>query len=122
MKNLPKLSYEEALDLLNRAIAEKGADYVYQRTADDDSCAYFKNGEPSCIVGHVLAYKGVTQEDLPENKNTAIVIALRIAQDDRTERLLDSAQSYQDTGTPWGDAVKSALEDTQDNYEEGEDV
>lgn len=61
---------EQAIELLNRAVEEKGADYVYPRgglgenSGDDKVCAYERNGAPSCIVGHVFSYLGVPVETL----------------------------------------------------------
>jgi hypothetical protein len=119
---LPKLSYDEALELLYRAIAEKGPDYVYEKTSTGlGSCAYFIDNQPSCIVGHVLAYKGVKPEDLPGRSNTAQIGALAVGEDSRTNYLLDMAQVYQDRGVPWGQAVENALAWVNDTYSNDED-
>lgn len=44
----------EALELLARAVKEKGADYVYPNVGN--GCTYVRDGLPSCIVGHVVNY------------------------------------------------------------------
>lgn len=56
----------KALELLHKAVDEKGNDYVYPRGTGlaSQTCTYERNGEPSCIVGHALAYVGVPVEHL----------------------------------------------------------
>ena len=107
----------EARELLTRAVEEKGADYVYPRSVDEAlGCAYFEDdGTPSCIVGHVLAYKGVTLETLPlpDFDNNASVWALQrsgfLEADDRASEALRRAQGRQDGGGDWGEALSIAL-------------
>ena len=80
-----ELTDEEAVALLQRAVEEKGADYVYEHPTytdpetneevEDSTCFYFDPGAgtPSCIVGHVLAYKGVTMEEIDgDNADTTV--------------------------------------------------
>lgn len=51
------LTREKALELLERAVAEKGADYVYKYPEDISACQYIDGyGQPSCIVGHAFKY------------------------------------------------------------------
>lgn len=52
---MTKLTTEEVLKALDEAVAERGADYVYERAEHGDQCQYSLDGQPSCIVGHVLA-------------------------------------------------------------------
>jgi len=114
------LTYDEAVSLLERAVAEKGADYVYPRAHRLAGCVYFEEETkaPSCIVGHVLAYKGVDPEPFIEdvNLNGDTVDSLLsddedpgfVNTDGRTKSLLSWVQHIQDNGKPWGDAVYRA--------------
>jgi hypothetical protein len=105
-----KLTYVDALRLLEKAVADKGSGYVYERIplADSQVCQYFHAGQPSCIVGHVLAYEGVTQADLSDGLNRAGVGALGIEVDTETMLLLKLAQRFQDAGVAWGETVLRA--------------
>lgn len=103
-----KLSYDEALELLNKAVEDKGEDYIYLPPGRD-GCVYFNKGKPSCIVGHVLAAKGVKSTDLNSAYNGSGVTTLDIAEDERASLLLIQAQLTQDGGEPWGEAVKTAV-------------
>lgn len=102
------LDYDTALALLERAVAEKGADYAYPRSY----CVYFEpDGSPSCIVGHVLAYMGVTRRDVLDwNRSPVLTLcSLEVIEADYlTQRLLVLTQMHQDSGTPWGEAVAKA--------------
>jgi hypothetical protein len=125
------LSLDETKDLLSRAVKERGADYTYKMLTIDGSalCAYFdpETKAPSCIVGQVLAYKGVTFEDLwAADKNVyasagTLVDTEVIKADSETRALLEIVQSEQDAGMPWGRAVEEALatySDAAQAYEE----
>lgn len=106
------------MSLLERAVAEKGEDYIYDRY-EMGSCAYFVGGKPACIVGHVFHYKGMTAEqfkrlaDEDGYPNTARVRVLAetglIDTDDSTLRLLDLVQLAQDDGNTWGVSLAEAL-------------
>lgn len=111
-----KLGYDEAIELLDRAVKEKGADYIYEHRADEaseDACLYFYDGKPSCIVGHVLAYKGLTgeQAELLDFEGTGIFYLQGngyLDVDERTLKTLARAQQDQDHGNSWGVAVQHA--------------
>jgi hypothetical protein len=118
------LDLEEAKQLVDRAIAEKGADYVYEQVSAPgymlDTCAYFnpQTGEPSCIVGHVLAYKGLTLAQAVAGEWNTGVTARGLKQnygvldaDAATLIFLNGAQESQDDGETWGKAREHALAD-----------
>lgn len=50
-----KIDSKKALTLLRKAVKQKGKDYVDPNVAEG-GCAYVRDGEASCIVGHVVAY------------------------------------------------------------------
>jgi hypothetical protein len=118
-----ELSFDEAKSLLHRAVDENGAQTVYHRPAD--GCVYFNEDTrcPSCLIGHVLHYKGVPYEVLDlavANRETDVsglitdgILRLDLA----TESLLAIAQEHQDNGIPWGRAVALALEEYPERVE-----
>lgn len=119
-----ELTYDKAVELLERAVAEKGADYVYQRPTNEQGiprgCAYFHGKEPGCIIGHVLSYLGLTRGDIGQY-NTAYswhalthCVGFDVRADERTNKLLQTAQCRQDDGHSWGEAVNIARERTSE--------
>ena len=120
------IGFEDVLLATKRAMAEKGADFIYklaereQRMAEgyssqDVECLYFEtvaeNTKPSCIVGHVIA-----DLDLPHPSEGIGVDSyfgdLRqrgINLDDRAENFLSYAQAAQDKGLPWGEAYDAGM-------------
>lgn len=56
------LDADGAIRSLRTVVYEKGADFVYPGDRLEDQCLNFKDGEASCIVGHVLALLGLTYE------------------------------------------------------------
>ncbi|WP_037355444.1 hypothetical protein [Amycolatopsis orientalis] len=111
----------KALELLERAVKEKGADYLYPRTytAGLPVCAYERNGKPSCLVGTALSYTGVTVEQLREMDAAGYASFARLYMDDRlpvelTDDAVDvfqAAQTAQDIGDIWGTALEKAREE-----------
>lgn len=113
-----KLSYEEALHLLNRAVEEKGSSYIYGRAHSDASisCVYAVEDEqgglaPSCIVGHVVNYiNPQLLEELHALEGMSAYEALPdiLDVDLPTRDLLTEAQHLQDEGYTWGKSVSEA--------------
>lgn len=108
---MKELDYGQALVFLEKAVAEKGPDYVYLRkdyySEDTGGCVYFDGGAPSCIVGHVLSYMGF--DSAPEGRTASQALRTKaIKADQRTQDLLDSVQESQDSGVPWGESVLRA--------------
>lgn len=51
------LTREKAIELLEKAVAEKGANFVYEYPEGINACQYIdEQGHPSCIVGHAFKY------------------------------------------------------------------
>lgn len=105
------ITYEMAKDLLQRAVEERGEDYVYPRASSPGGCVYFEDdGTPSCIVGHVLAYLGYTKDDIEDfNDQSVGAVSDAAPMDFQARWLLRDAQIRQDQGTPWGRAVSEAI-------------
>jgi hypothetical protein len=124
-----EITLDEAKELLGRAVKEKGADFVYQPITDmgRTQCAYFDPSDkaPSCLVGHVLAYKGLTYERLESTSSVVtevqeLVEEGHIKVDNETLALLTVAQVEQDQGQTWGRALEEALatyEESAEAYE-----
>lgn len=126
-----EVTYERALETLREVVAGR-EDYVYPYSNGETNydCKYFEDvievahggfyedfeypdhpdrGAPSCIVGHVLHRWGVTLNDV-EGMNSDGVhgIGLLFA-DAKAEQLLMRAQTLQDLGDTWGDALYEAI-------------
>ena len=114
------ISYQQAVDLLELAVEERGKDFTYIRagqTPDDKNsgyCAYYtENGSPSCIVGWVLNRLGITawqcqQAGVNESSVDELVTNEIIKIDFKTYALLMTAQALQDAITPWGKTLEIA--------------
>ena len=117
------LTLEDILLSTKRAIAEMGSDYVYVRVpAEDDHftdmvCRYFYEGQPSCIVGHVVAILDLPhppEGEAPNRMNDRLFAAgtnVRIETDGVA--FLTYIQKHQDFGIPWGQSYDLALEDVE---------
>ena len=129
LPDLRGLTPRDAIELLERAVAEKGEDYVYRpdrRETDlcfyadyDDESAYYEFesvGEPTgpgCIVGHVLSYLGATPEDLAAldlQQPTATMVCENLSANADVIGILRAAQNTQDGlwENAWGQALESA--------------
>lgn len=114
------IEFDEAIALLKRAVEEKGADYQYlappasPEKGTNGTCVYFYDGKPSCIVGHVLAYKGMTAEEIGDNNAGSGVYSLSqlgiIEVDEVTREFLVQVQQEQDLGVTWGDSLRAGIE------------
>lgn len=109
---------DRALDLLEQAVAERGADYI--DTDAKGSCTYlhYDTNTPGCIVGTVFHAAGLPIERLEAMDKLGSLMCispkmLKVSYDiDITEEahaLLRTAQSEQDSGTAWGLAVDRAI-------------
>jgi hypothetical protein len=105
------LDIGQAVVFLEKAVGEKGADFVYARNPVPEAldCVYFDGEQPSCIVGHVVSYMGYDRTQVREGIGAAgLIEVLGIEADAETKTLLNRVQELQDTGVPWGDAVEEA--------------
>jgi len=133
MKNM---TYGEVLAILNEAVAERGADWVYPNAQDcptcnlgletcdwhcSEGCRYFTpQKEPCCIVGYFIDKTVDTSKldttDLEGERAIEVLKKLEmweeLSLDDRSWDLLQIAQEKQDNDTPWGRAVAIAAEST----------
>lgn len=116
--NVPQfIDTPRALELLRKAVADKGEEYVYPHANsgcvnveyDDDIEEYY----PSCIVGHALYHAGIDPAVIAEaGADEASVEELSyygIAEfSEDAENVMSMAQLLQDRGFLWGVALKAA--------------
>lgn len=120
--SLVSLTLREAIDLTKRAIRAKGWDYVYPSWEEQNCLNFEEDGSPSCVVGHVLSYRGVTLQGLKLKDaewnctynyyNQSGITSMRgevVDVDDETEVFLNALQMSQDSGFTWGNAYITAL-------------
>lgn len=112
------LDTEGAIRALRTVVFEKGADYVYPGTRGD-RCFNFVDGEPSCIVGSVLALLGLTFEQAERlgvsgsRDSWETTKELNDLQDGSFDWVIDEgarlvlsvAQEVQDARSSWGYAL-----------------
>lgn len=115
------LTVAKVKELLAEAVALKGADYVYttpdglQGTPEDQPvCLYVHGDQPGCIVGHALYSAGISLARLREEERNDAEGVLRnlrhdLMYEEGVPSLLQDVQQAQDQGTPWGQAVRSAI-------------
>lgn len=118
------------LQTLEEIVAETGPDFVYQWRNDGgigSSCTYADSeGEPSCIVGRVIAkldpelFKAVAEAEerkgsswsvsaFPDDEfGTKVCGVPTLPASDEVRRILRAAQSTQDGGRPYGEALENA--------------
>ena len=105
--NVQHFTYGQVLTSMCKAVTSKSEGYIFE-----GECFNLLDGEPACIVGHVLAdLLGVDKvpvggtiygvaEQLKESKIATF--------DARAYILMDVAQNLQDDRVPWGDAFRAA--------------
>lgn len=145
MTEIDKVELASVRVALAAAVAEKGADHIYEKPQmlwyDDDldefvkgepvGCVYLapvfdkddtvKDYAPSCIWGHALLTMGVTVDELlPHNEDEGIGSAgMPVPWTDRgISKAAEEAQRVQDMGGTWGAAV-AAFDETIEKVERG---
>lgn len=113
------LTYERAKELLLQVI-EGREDYVYQNPGLPDTCYNHWNGEPSCLIGHAIAADGIDLVgEVDAEFDAAGAVQSAYGQwEENAVRLWMRAQTYQDGGVPWGEAVQYAIEIIEGEKEE----
>lgn len=106
---LTAISAELAEQLMEAAVNQRGADYVYRKDGSGGpagGCYYFVEGEPSCIIGTILSYLGVKPSQVQEGSNAeSQVKSLFPDTSDVVVDALNEAQKKQDLGFTWGVAL-----------------
>lgn len=109
---LEELTPEIVTPVIEAIVAEYGEGYVYKKEEREEEawpvkCRYQENGEPSCIVGHVLNRLGVEYDPRWDEGSQS---AQDIIPEGAVQKALQAAQSRQDGGNPWGRALKAYKE------------
>lgn len=108
----------DVVTAMTRVVEEAGEDYIYPQLK---TCRYADNGQPSCIVGKVIAALSPETFNaiaLDEEENTRSLIVTML--EARTGipmpftkaalTALGVAQEVQDSHQPWGDALEAAVD------------
>lgn len=112
------LTFQRAVELAHEIVAGFGEDYKYpvaHRVPETGStiptCVYVHEGEPSCLVGQILHRHGVSLDMLSQHEfEGAWTVAFQLASaDDKARGFLLAAQTAQDRGQTWGEAVEHGL-------------
>jgi hypothetical protein len=116
------ITREAAIASLRKAVEKNGADFIYFQPAGR-ACSYSENGEPSCIVGHVIAdlapelFEKFRASEETDNSGGSFTInnaprELRAEVEDTFTaaalRTLRYAQMLQDERGTWGAALAAA--------------
>jgi hypothetical protein len=127
-----EIDREKALALLAAEVRTEGPQFVYKRDERVDengdmqgiNCRYVEDGNPSCLVGRVLFRAGVPIEaihnlDTQWNGMSESIGDAKFPDDVNltldAREVLQAAQTSQDAGQTWGEALRSALSvDTDD--------
>lgn len=117
---------EDVLRETRAVVIEKGSDYVYPESekklrsfGDDKVCQYSHDGNPSCLVGHVIhrldpdAFQSVMENELRYGAAEAgeLMTVNYLPEDfwdDEAEEAMSAAQLAQDKGATWGRALFEA--------------
>lgn len=110
MKTVEKM---DVLELLERAVNEKGPSYRPAGSLNA-GCMYFTpGGSPICIVGHVFSYLGITESDLkitfegaapysvPNSMKIGSVLPENVEFSPNALYILKLVQGWQDQGIDW---------------------
>lgn len=107
---------DKVIEGMRLAVQEKGEGYVYEKPYDPEcdceTCLYFLDDVPSCLVGHGLAHAGVSAELLSSkwlSKENAFHVLRTLTEGKGDSNLIDRVQEVQrrqDSGDTWGEAIK----------------
>lgn len=110
----PTITEADFTAAIEKAVADKGPDYVYEDYAG--GCFYQIDKEPSCIVGTALVNLGFEadprwdnglHEDDHENTTADVTLPKFFTVPDNVVRAARRAQITQDTGGTWGAALEN---------------
>lgn len=108
---IEELTPEIVTPIIRQIVAEYGEDYVYKaeeraREFPNLGCVYREFGEPSCLVGHVLDRAGVPYDKYWDLDGDSASTLLKDSPHEDLRIALDAAQTVQDVGQTWGEALK----------------
>lgn len=107
-----ELTYPVVLDLANRAVADRGSDYIYEmHSSEAVGCKYVHEGQPDCMVGWILAAAGLPLINAHNRAGDSDELLNYLDERDEvnaTEEarlFLRAVQRKQDAGYTWGEAL-----------------
>lgn len=115
---------DRALALIAEVVAEFGVDFFYadhvrvpdrpgnHGAAERVLCVYVRDGRCSCLIGHALHRAGVPIAELERMRGVIDLVQLpdRVQLTPDALTVFVAAQSAQDNGHPWGNALRYARE------------
>lgn len=116
-QTFPPLNLERAKQLAAEVVAEFGPDYVYENPyrgtdLERSTCQYVHDGEPGCLVAHILQRHGVKLDALEAHEGDdaqgVLHKVLGIHRESTISGYLNRLQRQQDEGHTWGAALASA--------------
>lgn len=126
-----KIDKDRALELLEAAVEERSANYIYEIPKDaGGKCVYQSEGVPSCGVGLALSKAGVSISALAAldhspsldapvsigtNSARLILAAHGVKLTPQASLVLDAFQGRQDSRSTWGDALSDAKKVSYDH-------
>ena len=118
---MERLTFNQVKEDLLDIIKEVSEDYVYQ-TGPEGTCEYYRNGKPSCLVGHVLDRHPESVKEIHEGVGIdGLVRGVQVSATSKATELMEWVQTDQDNGIPWHIAVHSNLDTIESSWdEEGE--
>lgn len=114
-----KLTFEKVVESAEKIVGSVGTDFRYIQSLDD-KCIYGENGQPSCIVGHILfdldkeCFDYIQEDENDEDLNSGSIKWLArhgvVDTNNTTLEFLAILQELQDAGVTWKNALKKAKE------------
>ena len=115
------ITFDQMLEAIKRAVAERGEDFVYpddwrvkDHPAFPNTCVYFNDdGSRSCIIGMAMGYIDpkfpLTEfKAIGENFEAATKTGILEIEEDAAN-LATIVQDEQDSNVPWGLALENAM-------------
>jgi len=97
------------LSLMTEVVAGR-EDFIYRER--NDGCRYLsEDGQPDCLIGHVLIKAGVSPEDIRKFEGISPTGLPWFGVDSREVAYV--AQKTQDGGRPWGKALENAVSEAR---------
>lgn len=110
-----RITKKRVMDVMCQVVGEFGVDYVYTKIGD--FCHNWLDGCPSCLIGHVMHRLGASGEFLASHSREAAYTLMffytketGVDFEEGVYGILSEAQQWQDSGHPWGYALRKALE------------
>lgn len=119
-----KVTEEQFTAAMREAVAERGPDFVYPLgeegwTDGGETCRYVRADvdEPACIIGMALHKVGVPLGQFEDVEGLAAdeAIKLLVNTSDKVKSAAADAQTRQDQGRTWGDALAAYEEGVETN-------